>query len=679
MHIRYSSVDRTKEIRSKKELNPLYLGGNRIVGGNIFDINKYISQTEQSYSLQTVSPSKRNRRKLPSLNKKKLSPPLFDKISKNSDLSTEANNLVSFDRDLNDKSIEKSSINYLNIDSSRDRKLRRNYYLKIINSSFSDRSSINNNTQSSLITNFIKAQVKPINKPLPIQHKYISEKLYPQKSIKDRSKYFNPLKAINEIKKNTAKLRLENKNADYFTKKPTIQSKVAYDPKFEDVVFEPNKLINEYTSNDKDLKLNENDVKDFISKNKQISINNVLINLMKEENKKLKKQNEINSKNIEDFVKIIEKDEENFDNYISQQKDLYFKLGDMAEEINLEANNIRKLLFIYETREKSLEDEIFKTIEQIDLLRIYAKFVNKVMEENEKLFEGEIIPDYANDSRPDIYILINKVYEKYGHLLKKQKKDNNNNNQLKLDENEENEDIDNDILSDPYLVIKKFKELEDLIIREVQSSAKFNKSYNKESKEQKEIIQDMKNHINKLKEEYEKAKRSLIDYKKSEFGGFSMSEEEYCVMIDDLCKAIKDDNYKSGDINYKKVHMSDAQMLQLNDEIINSFNMMEEKEKVINTYISQLEECEKSDLKIFNDLISKRKKEIKIINQNNIKESLKEIENEKKLKSEQRFNKIFVKSRKTEPPKYHEKKEVKIKIDPEEVVKKENEELLIGY
>lgn len=678
MHIRYSSVDRSKEIRSRKELNPLYLGGNRIVGGNIFDINKYISQTEQSYSLQPVSPTKRNRRKLPSLNKKILSPPLFDKISKNSDLSTEANNIVSFDRDLNDKSIEKSSINYLNIDSNRDRKLRKNYYLKIINSSFSDRSSINNNTQSSLMTNFIKAQVRPKNKPFPIQHKYINERLYPQKPINAKSNYFNPLKAINEIKKNTAKLRLENKNADYFTKKPTIQSKVAYDPKYEDVVFEPNKLINDYNCKEKDLKLNENDVNDFISKNKQISINNVLINLMIEENKKLKRQNEINSKNIEDFEKIIEKDEENFDNYTSQQKDLYFKLGDMAEEINMEANNIRKLLFIYSTREKSLEDEIFKIIEQIDLLRIYAKFVHKVMEEDEKLFEEQIIPDYANDSRPEIYILINKVYEKYGHLLKKKKNDNNN-NLLKLDENEENEDIDNDILSDPYLVIKKFKELEDLIIRAVQYSAKYNKPYNKESEEQQEIIQDMKNQINKLQKEYEKSKRSLFDYKKTEFGGISKSDEEYCAMIDDLCKAINDDNYKSIGINYKKIHMSQAQMLQLNDEIINSFNMLEKKEKIVNTYISQLEEYEKSELKIFNDLISKRKKEIKIINQNNIKQSLKEIEKEKKLKSEQKFNKIFVKSRKTEPPKHHEKKEVKIKIDPEDMVKKENEELLIGY
>ena len=679
MNIRYSSVDRTKEIRSKKELNPLYLGGNRIVGGNIFDINKYISQTEQSYSLQTVSPTKRNRKKLPSLNKKILSPPLFDKASKNSDLSTEANNLVSFDRDLNEKSNDKSSINCLNLDSNRDRKLRRNYYLKIINSSFSDRSSINNNTQSSLMTNFIKSKIGQKNKPLPIKNKYISERLYPQKSINDKSSYFNPLKAINEIKKNTASLRREYKNADYFTKKPTIQSKVAYDPKFEDVVFEPNKLINEYISNDKDLKLNENDVKDFISKNKQISINNVLINLMKEENKKLKKQNEIKSKNIEDFEKIIEKDEENFEKFSSEQKDLYFKLGDMAEEINKEANSIRKLLFIYSTKEKSLEDEIFKIIEQIDLLRVYAKFVNKVMEEDEKLYEEAIIPDYANDNRPDIYILINKVFEKYGHLLKKKKKDNNNINLSKLDENEDNEDIDNDILSDPYLVIKKFKELEDSIIRAVQNSAKKNKSYNKESEEQEEIIQYMKNQIIKLQKELEKAKKSLIDYKKSEFGGISKSDEEYCVMIDDLCKAIKDENYKSGDINYKKIHLSDAQILQLNDEIINSFNMMEQKEKIVNTYISQLEEYEKSDLKVFNDLISKRKKEIKIINQNNIKQSLKEIENEKKLKSEQRFNKIFVKSRNFELPKYHEKKEVKIKIDPEEVVKKENEELLTGY
>jgi hypothetical protein len=301
------------------------------------------------------------------------------------------------------------------------------------------------------------------------------------------------------------------------------------------------------------------------------------------------------------------------------------------------------------------------------------------MEEDEKLYEEAIIPDYANDNRPDIYILINKVFEKYGHLLKKKKKDNNNINLSKLDENEDNEDIDNDILSDPYLVIKKFKELEDSIIRAVQNSAKKNKSYNKESEEQEEIIQYMKNQIIKLQKELEKAKKSLIDYKKSEFGGISKSDEEYCVMIDDLCKAIKDENYKSGDINYKKIHLSDAQILQLNDEIINSFNMMEQKEKIVNTYISQLEEYEKSDIKIFNDLISKRKKELKIINQNNNKQSLKEIENEKKLKSEQRFNKIFVKSRKTEPPKYHEKKEVKIKIDPEEVVKKENEELLIGY
>lgn len=676
MNIRYSSVDRSKEIRSRKELNPLYLGGNRIVGGNIFDISKYISQTEQSYSIQTISPSKRNKRKLPSLNKKILSPSLFDKNSKNSDLSTEANNLVSFERDLNEKNNEKSSINYLNIETNKDRKLKKNYYLKIINTSFSDRSSIN--TQSSLMTNFIKSQKKPSNKPLLIYNKYISDRLYPQKSINEKSNYFNSLKAINEIKKNTAKLRLENKNADYFTKKPKMQSKVAYDPKYEDVVFEPNKLINEYTFKDNDLKSSENDVNDFISKNKQISINNVLINLMIEENKKLKKQNEINSKNIEDFEKIIQKDEENFGNFTSRQKDLYFKLGDMAEEINKETNNIRKLLFIYSTREKALEDEIFKIIEQIDLLRIYAKFVHKLLEENEKLFDEEIIPDYANDSRPDIYILIDKVYEKYGYLLKKKKQENNN-HLLKLDENEVNEEPENDILSDPFLIIKKFKELEDLIIREVQSSAKFNKIYNKESEEQQEIIQDMKHQIIELKKEYEKAKMSLIDYQKSELGGISKSDEEYCVMIDDLCKTINDDNYKSADINYRKTHMSDAQMLQLNDEIINSFNMLEKKEKIVIGYISELEDNEKSDPKLFGDLISKRKKELKIINQNNIKQSLKEIENEKKLKSEQRFNKIFVKSRKTEPPKYHEKKEVKIKIDPDEVIKKENEELLIGY
>ena len=132
-----------------------------------------------------------------------------------------------------------------------------------------------------------------------------------------------------------------------------------------------------------------------------------------------------------------------------------------------------------DSKHNSLEDEIFKMIEQIESLRIYAKFVTRLLGGNEQLFEGKLIPNYENESKPDINLLIQKVYSKYGNLLKKHKltmttntyytinnleKNKNSNDDLNSQEEPTIEEIDFDLLNDPYLMIRKYKEIEERII-----------------------------------------------------------------------------------------------------------------------------------------------------------------------------------------------------------------------
>ena len=340
---------------------------------------------------------------------------------------------------------------------------------------------------------------------------------------------------------------------------PLQQTNIAFDQKYEVEAFDANKLINNYKFKKNEiLSADDDDTNDFLSKNKKISINNVLINLIHKENQKFKDFSEKRSKNIQESQETIEKDKNDFENLSDKQRDLYFKLSDLCNKIHEKNIDLIKLLHYYRTKEKTLEDEIFKKIEQIESLRIYAKFVHKVLGGDDKLFEGDLIPNYENDNRPDINILIKKIYDIYGHLLKKHKLSINSNysndketkksqkNELKLSDSQIDDDIEIDLLSDPDLMIRKFKEIENQILRIVEKTKMFNKYELKEADNNKEYIKDLKRRIKNLEIEYEKEKKALIDYKINELGKASeISEEDFCIMVKDLNKTIKDFNEKS--------------------------------------------------------------------------------------------------------------------------------------
>ena len=156
MSIRYSSVDRTKELKFRKTKNPLSLGGSLILSPNEFDINRIFteSRNDRNNSLKIGKSQRTYPKKLPSLNKRLKNNKLFDILSKNSDLSTTANNAFSFEKDNN----EKNNCNYLKTESNNDPKIT-NYFNILIQTNLTERTSVYN-TQSSSITNFIKPIVK---------------------------------------------------------------------------------------------------------------------------------------------------------------------------------------------------------------------------------------------------------------------------------------------------------------------------------------------------------------------------------------------------------------------------------------------------------------------------------------------------------------------------------------
>ena len=146
--------------------------------------------------------------------------------------------------------------------------------------------------------------------------------------------------------------------------------------------------------------------------------------------------------------------------------------------------------------------------------------------------------------------------------------------------------------------------------------------------------------------------------------------------FDDLCRAINH-LLNNGNKKDKNKKVNNIDILELNDEIEKCMNIMIKKEGEKNNLYEKIKNIEKNDNKIFKEIKEKRKLEVKKKNQEKIRETLKNNELEKIQKAQERINKIIFQKRKCEPPLYFQKKEVKEKVDENQILQDENEELLI--
>ena len=680
MNNRYSSVDRTKEnkYKYKRPKNTLYLGGNLVLGSNDFDINRLLSQMN-TLSIKSTISHKKCPKKLPSIYKKINNQKMYDIYSKNSDFSTTVNPAFSIEKGNNDKNTTN------NIKTESNTSKIKNYYNIVIHSNFSDQTSINN-TQSSIITDPNKPSILITeNNTRPTVSNLPNNRLYPIKYQSNKENYANSLKMIIKEIKNKEKT---NYDKNYYKKIPTMKTKIAFNTKYQNEVFDAKKVINNFKFKENELKVPDNDKNDFITKNKNITISNILIDIMNNESQKLKEFNEKRAITIRESVENIKKDEKKFEDITNKQRELYYKISDQKYRLQDKNVDLINLLYNYNIKAKTMEDEIFKRIEQIESLRLYAKFVHKVLGGDEKLFEGDLIPNYENDNRPEISTLLKIVYNKYGHLLKRHRLSINSSysegkekkvkkKDLKLSDSENDED-NNDLLDDPDLMIRKYKELEDKILRVVERTKLYNKNEIEEADNNKNLLREMRNRIKDLEKEYAFNKKALKDYIKNEFGNNSeISEEDFCNMARDLCETISqcfnNNNNRKEDKNKKTKEMD---VLELNDEITKCMNIMIKKEGEVNSYLQIIENMEKNEQKLFELIMNQRKIEVKRINQRKIKENLKMEQLNKMHKAAERMNKIMIKIKKYEPPIHYEKKDEKPKEDINEIIRKEKEEML---
>lgn len=683
MSKRYASVDRSREIKSKREFNSIFPQRNLVLNINDFDISNIFNQTKPNI-LRTLNPQKYKSIKLPIITKQITSSQLNDINSKTSELSTEVNNIF-----INEK--ENNEMDYiLKTDANKDNN-NDNYYKVIIHSDFRDKRTVNNNRINSEnkknkqkinnpIKNLIQEEKSKIKYP-PILR---SERLYPK--INQDKNRINILKKIKSIRNRNLKMK-NNKNLLFPIQFKSSNDNIAYESKFRNIVFDANKVLNTHIEKDNEFNLKDN-INTFISQNKELCLNNLLVKILKKENKNLKENFEIRSKNVENSVKTLSKDEKDFELYSTQQKKLYYKTNDLLNQIHTKNYVLYKLYYDLQTKSKVLEDEIFKMIEQIESLRIFAKFVTKVLGGNDKIFDGELIPSYENTSRPDIKILIKIIFEKYGNLLENRKlsvtkNTNNTNNEIEKDLNlndinnnnsqddETNEEVDIDILNDPHFMLWKFKDFEERILQFIEKNDIYAKYANKEYENYENIIKELKLRIVKLKKELEYSEKNLSDFKNMIFGkNFQENENKiYYGLIKDLCKDI----YEFGGRKYRNKNLD---IFELNDDISQSLNILTKKEREINKHINNLELYEKTDNKLFSEIMNTRKDDLKFLNQYKNKENLNIGDNAKTKKLHEKFYKIIIKSKKSEPPYYKLKKEEVIKEDKNEVINRENSELI---
>ena len=684
MSKRYASVDRSREIKSKREFNSIFPQRNLVLNINDFDISNIFNQTKPNI-LRTLNPQKFKSKKLPIITKQITSSQLNDINSKTSELSTEVNNIF-----INEK--ENNEMDYiLKTDANKDNNSD-NYYKVIIHSDFRDKRTVNNNRINSEnkknkqkinnpIKNLIQEEKSKIKYP-PILR---SERLYPK--INQDKNRINILKKIKSIRNRNLKMK-NNKNLLFPIQFKSSNDNIAYESKFRNIVFDANKVLNTHIEKDNEFNLKDN-INTFISQNKELCLNNLLVKILKKENKNLKENFEIRSKNVENSVKTLSKDEKDFELYSTQQKKLYYKTNDLLNQIHTKNYVLYKLYYDLQTKSKVLEDEIFKMIEQIESLRIFAKFVTKVLGGNDKIFDGELIPSYENKSRPDIKILIKIIFEKYGNLLENRKlsvtkNTNNTNNEIEKDLNlndisnnnnsqddETNEEVDIDILNDPHFMLWKFKDFEERILQFIEKNDIYAKYANKEYENYENIIKELKLRIVKLKKELEYSEKNLSDFKNMIFGkNFQENENKiYYGLIKDLCKDI----YEFGGRKYRNKNLD---IFELNDDISHSLNILTKKEREINKHINNLELYEKTDNKLFSEIMNTRKDDLKFLNQYKNKENLNIGDNAKTKKLHEKFYKIIIRSKKSEPPYYKLKKEEVIKEDKNEVINRENSELI---
>ena len=400
---------------------------------------------------------------------------------------------------------------------------------------------------------------------------------------------------------------------------------------------------------------NRVDLHTFREHNRNICLNNILINIIKSESNKIKNKEIVVSKALNEANEDFDKDTEKFakltKNEISNFKNKEIKLEEAIRQNRVLIDEIRKKNYeLY-----SIKEEVKKYIRDILSYIKYEHFIKKItdMEKDNLLFDNDGI--YNDKNKNKFKFNLTSDEKEFDLLIKNIIKEYNSENEIILD---------NDIT--PQMVINLLQGMEKNIINALELRDLTIKELDRDKKQYENILEDLKLKVEQNKRELNILFQDInivynLTTPKKDMKELKETSENYIISLNkELSKYIKDKNF----IKTENICLDTFRLLHLlQDKFYNAYNEL-----------NQITEKDENS-EIFKEAIDK----IKIENKREKQKEKKSLEIKslikKNKKLQQRMLRYKTKGPITVPPPWalnQSKKKKIIKID----VNAENEEIL---
>ena len=684
-------------------LNRLLELGETMIVDKKFDIKQYLNTAENHFNLNKINQSNFNNKNLINFSTDYLN---YKKGNSNNNFSTftHYNTSINSNSQLRTNSFNDSKNKFKNFSMIRPKAYNHRAHLNFSPLSMTYRnknalSTLSNNFNQSKNSNYNYLTIKNNSNKSKINKKYNSmfndknneinietEKInnfdldydFDDDDEEDK-KLFKVEKVVRDIK------RKKQKNYDFFKYLDNIKNN--YDKKDILIGLDSEQVLNNYKVKQKKIiKDEEVPLQTFITQNKEISINNLLIKLINNESSKLVKKEQELSEDLKSNKYNLETGEKKFEEYSDIQKVECKKIEKTLFELQKKNKDLMNEEKKFKLEVKIKQFEIFKILVRLNLLRYYAKFSNTILDGDPSRFEEPILPDMPEFEKFDLEPYIEKVFNIYSSMKKfDMKKEKTDKKIIKYYKEE------GYFLYDPELMNHKFNEIEDNIIRLLNTKENLILKNTKRVKQNNDALSYLVDKCNDLQKEYDELCQSLEE-EKSKFLNYVSNNgnthinvnihdknnlifELYMNIIKELEPTIIKLSKK-----YKREFISadKKDLVQFDETIKYGVKILEYIELFVNQLLSQIKSDEENDKKLFDKVIYGLKNEYKLIRQTLFFKNKKEKRINDILQTIEKAKKIVITSKKSEPPYYKIKKKEKEVVD-ENLIKSEEDRELMTY
>ena len=701
----YFSNRVTASTTQTDSLNRLLELGETMIVDKKFDIKQYLNTAENHFNLKKIKQNNFNNKNLINFSTDYLN---YKKGNSNNNFSTftNYNTSINSNSQMRTNSFNDNKYKLKNYSMIRSKATNNKAYLNFSPLSMTYRnknavSTISNNFNQSINNqNYNYLTIKNKSNKSKINKKYNSmfndknneikietEKInnfnldydFDDDDDEEDKKLFKVEKVVRDIK------RKKLKNYDFFKHLDSIKNN--YDKKDILIGLDSEQVLNNYkTKQKKIIKDEEVPLQTFITQNKEISINNLLIKLINKESSKLVRKEQELTEDLKSNKYNLETDEKKFEEYSDIQKVECKKIEKTLYELQKRNKDLMNEEKRFKLEVKIKEYEIYKILVRLNLLRYYAKFSNTILDGDSSRFEEPILPDFAEFEKFDLEPFITKVINNYSSMKKfDMKKEKTDKKDIKFYKEE------GYFLYDPELMNHKFNEIEDNIIRLLNTKEKVILKYNKRVKLNNEALSYLIDKCNDLQKEYDDLCQSL-EQEKSKFLNYVNNNGNTHINVNiyeknnliydlytNIIKELEPTIIKLSKKYKREFFIADKKELAHFDDIIKyGLKILENIEIFVNQLLSQIKSNEEDDQKLFDKVIYGLKNEYKLIRQNLFFKNRKEKRLNDILQTMERAKKIVIMSKKSEPPYYKIKKKEKEVVD-ESLIKSEEDRELMTY